>query len=432
MTLKYLDLTGLNTLVSNIKTWVVSKIPTKTSELTNDSNFITSSDLPTNHVTTDATQTVTSQKIWTQYQIFQNGIYNVSTSYTVGTIPTSNITTNYYFAGNANLQFGYCRGVVYKTTGQTSAELTARNKFTNEALDSNGSYINATFTVNLDADGTRWVQFASCSIKNGLTPYATDTYNIGNATNQWLRLYAKFYYYNGTLWGLDQANMWTGGNIFKSASSNLGLQSTTAEVGSTTASSNWIRWLDKNGFQDAYISRDFWNDGGDTLRISISGKRDNSAPSTSGSSVECGIRLDITANGSKSVSPFVSGDTDLGTLTSKWKTLNGINPGGLSLPTTDTSKLVYFSGDITDLTGGLNSKSFAADGWITLMIPNVSGDYIAIDTSIGQVISLSGTGVGDANIACICPTRAGITNRIFCKCSGGSLTAAYVPCEGNV
>ena len=128
-------------------------------------------------------------------------------------------------------------------------------------------------------------------------------------------------------------------------------------------------------------------------------------------------------------SPFAC---DLGNAYNKWKSLNGINPGALSLPTTDTSKLVYFSGEITDLTGGLNSKSFAMDGWITIFMPNVSGDFIAIDTSIGQVISISGTGVGDANIGCICPVRAGVTNRIYCKCSGGSLTAACAPCEGNV
>ena len=156
------------------------------------------------------------QNIWTQPQIFQNNIYLTNTSYTVGTIPTSNITATLFFAGASNYQIGYCRGVVYRTTGQTSAELTARNKFTDGALDPAGSYTNATFTVNLDADGTRWIQFANSSIKNGLIPYATDTYNIGSAANQWLRLFAKFYYYNGTAWGLDQANTWTANNEFTS------------------------------------------------------------------------------------------------------------------------------------------------------------------------------------------------------------------------
>ena len=40
-------------------------IPTKTSDLNNDSGFITSSDIPTNYVTTDTTQEITSEKTFT-------------------------------------------------------------------------------------------------------------------------------------------------------------------------------------------------------------------------------------------------------------------------------------------------------------------------------------------------------------------------------
>ena len=42
--------------------YVTSIIPTTTSQLTNNSGFITSSDLPTNHVTTDTVQTITANK----------------------------------------------------------------------------------------------------------------------------------------------------------------------------------------------------------------------------------------------------------------------------------------------------------------------------------------------------------------------------------
>ena len=45
--MRFLDETGLATLWGNIKTYVASKIPTKTSELTNDSGFVTSDDIPT-------------------------------------------------------------------------------------------------------------------------------------------------------------------------------------------------------------------------------------------------------------------------------------------------------------------------------------------------------------------------------------------------
>ena len=199
---------------------------------------------------------------------------------------------------------------------------------------------------------------------SNIIPTANNAVNLGSSSYQWSSVYAQTYYYNGTAWGLDKANEWTGSNKFKSANSNFGLQSTIAEAGSTTATSNWIYWQDKNGFQDAYISRDVWGDGGDTLRISISGKRSNGAPSTSGASVECGIRLDITANGSKSVRPFDNGSTDLGTSTNKWKSFNGINPGALSLPDYNSTAKVDISGSIIPDQYGNIYYTPPINGWL--------------------------------------------------------------------
>jgi len=48
-------------------------IPTKTSDLTNDSGYITSSDLPTNYVTTDTTQTITGAKTFTNTTVVNLG-----------------------------------------------------------------------------------------------------------------------------------------------------------------------------------------------------------------------------------------------------------------------------------------------------------------------------------------------------------------------
>ena len=42
-----------------------SEIPTKTSQLTNDSDFVTSAAIPTNYVTTDTYQTITGKKVFT-------------------------------------------------------------------------------------------------------------------------------------------------------------------------------------------------------------------------------------------------------------------------------------------------------------------------------------------------------------------------------
>lgn len=52
-----------------------------------------------------------------------------------------------------------------------------------------------------------------CDAEN-LIPAANDAYDLGSSSYQWNNLYAKNYYYNGTAWGLDQNNTWTGVNTF--------------------------------------------------------------------------------------------------------------------------------------------------------------------------------------------------------------------------
>ena len=54
--MKYLDLTGLGEVWANIKSYISSKVPTKTSQLQNDSNYATTSQLPskTSQLTNDS------------------------------------------------------------------------------------------------------------------------------------------------------------------------------------------------------------------------------------------------------------------------------------------------------------------------------------------------------------------------------------------
>lgn len=89
MALKYLNFAGLSTLVSDIKTWVLARIPTKTSEITNDSGFITSSSLPTVN-----NATLTIQKNGTNVQTFTaNASSNKTANITVPT-KTSELTND--------------------------------------------------------------------------------------------------------------------------------------------------------------------------------------------------------------------------------------------------------------------------------------------------------------------------------------------------
>ena len=98
MSLKYLNLTGLSTLVTDIKNWVTARIPTKTSEITNDSGFITSSSLPTVN-----NATLTIQKNGTNVQTFTA---NASSNKTANiTVPTavSELTNDSGFITSSSL-----------------------------------------------------------------------------------------------------------------------------------------------------------------------------------------------------------------------------------------------------------------------------------------------------------------------------------------
>lgn len=70
-------------------------IPTKTSDLTNDSGFITSADLPTNYVTTDTAQTITGLKTFSG-SIKTNTVYNTNSN------PMLQIYNSTIRVGNSN------------------------------------------------------------------------------------------------------------------------------------------------------------------------------------------------------------------------------------------------------------------------------------------------------------------------------------------
>ena len=353
-----------------------------------------------------------------------------------GVIPSANKSSFVWWADKNNNFLGRICSRVH-TDGTTMLWLSSLNYYKNGALDPTGSSATTSLILGVDANAYKFIQ-ANADFR----PDANNISNLGTSTNQWKSVYSQTYYYNGVAWGLDKANEWTGSNKFKSANSNFGLQSTTAEAGSTTATSNWIYWQDKNGFQDAYISRDFWNDGGDTLRISISGKRSNGAPSTSGASVECGIRLDITANGSKSVRPFDNGGTDLGTSTNKWKTLNGINPGALSLP--DASNAISMDTTNVSMDGTYTYLSVSVNGWLYILLKDTTGNT---DGELTFYIGDSGTSSAyakwavnfgcstDGYVRCFIPVLANSRIRVRVNPNGGSptgLTMIIYPCLGNV
>lgn len=123
----------------------------------------------------------------------------------------------------------------------------------------------------------------------------------------------------------------------------------------------------------------------------------------------------------------------LGIPTQKWKTLNGINPGALSLPDLDNG--IDISGYIS--TGSTTNDSYTApaDGYLAIIMSSSSpcGLY-AFDYSKG--IFMHSNSITDSTYNNVCgvfiPVLKNQTMNIVSKVTENIVSAKFFPCLGNV
>lgn len=130
-------------------------------------------------------------------------------------------------------------------------------------------------------------------------------------------------------------------------------------------------------------------------------------------------------DGTSSLIPETSGITDLGSSSNKWKSLNGINPGALSLPDT------YLNLDTTDwnLAGTSFNYVPSIDGWLFINVrPSNNYAYVAIEAA--HMRNNSENTTGRNAMACIA-VRKNVSATITLV--GASIAQArLVSCAGNV
>ena len=122
---------------------------------------------------------------------------------------------------------------------------------------------------------------------------------------------------------------------------------------------------------------------------------------------------------------------NLGTSTDKWATINGINPGALSLP--DLSNGIDISGFITLGTTN-NTYTPPSDGWICMKGRSGSNSGFAI---IQGDLAQSSYNLYDFNSSdrvsfCSLPVKAGVQVEIWLKQVTSLDSAKFYPCLGNV
>lgn len=249
----------------------------------------------------------------------------------------------------------------------------------------------------------------------------------------------------------NSANVWTNTNTFqqnityertnffhRSNNPCYFLTDTGLEKGSlasTTHSAYAGNWQDKNNANLGYMRFVEYDTGKQTAEIRVSNLIKNGALDPTGSTVNCTVNLELQPSGEKSLIPEQNNDINLGTSTNKWKSLNGVNPGALSLPSDSSSVSI----DTTNwnVSGGFgNSYTPASNGWLHINIKDSATNSIFVYASNKYAASIYGNGSQglDGRLALMIPVLSGVTYGIIIKAGSVSeiYTAKFIPCQGNV
>lgn len=133
--------------------------------------------------------------------------------------------------------------------------------------------------------------------------------------------------------------------------------------------------------------------------------------------------------------PIVNGTHNLGTSTNKWKTLNGINPGALSLP--DNSKAINLDTTNWGVSGELNHYAPTINGWLCISVKGgANNGLFLMDTSSGFGQSCYGnaseTVAGRIKVALPVIASRDVLIIIHADSNSDIYEAKLYPCAGNV
>ena len=304
------------------------------------------------------------------------------------------------------------------------------NKYTNGALDPTGTQVYQGVKQVLTSNGVSYFNWSGY-VNNSLYPYTTETFNIGDSTHQWNNLYAKNYYYNGTAWGLDKENVWSNIN-------------------------SYTREICISGDRNAYIAP-MWEGASsglaflnsDATKTFVFGQYTTDANNRKAIDSTKGRLLIRTGerNG-ETVLDFEPRATNaiLGTATNPFKTINGVNPGALSIfnPSASYDPIdIPTSWDTLGASWNTLSVSNLGDGWLCITYNNCSaGDYILVrfgGTSGSSYPSLRFEAVKNSNnkyfIYALFPVAKAFSNiylEMLINSNANLILHHYIPAYGTV
>ena len=207
--MKYLDLTGLGEVWANIKSYISSKVPTKTSQLQNDSNYATTSQLPskTSQLTNDSDFT-TNAKLATKQDTISD-LASIRSGASKGATAVQPSALNNYLPltggaitgniENRSTGDGWKPGFEWMYNDKRFAYI---HPFTDEARSEKSLAIQADTHINLisqilrfsvsKSDGNNTYQNAltfQAKSDGTFNFYSDNPANLGTATNKWKDVY---------------------------------------------------------------------------------------------------------------------------------------------------------------------------------------------------------------------------------------------------
>ena len=283
-------------------------------------------------------------------------------------------------------------------------------------------------------------------LNSNFIPSANNSYDLGSSSYQWNNLYAKNYYYNGVEFQNKFVTLDTGQTITgtKTFSSNILSKNYNYSRGTVPSTSqyNTYAFRDNSNNTTARLLRWFNTDGYNGLTL-----QSWDAQLTTDTSIFFQLQYDYSGNGQatiggnnfKEFDPLTNNSIDLGTSSRKWKTLNGINPGALSLPDLsvykeiDRTGWVYNGTTLNSVLLNAGDTNITSNGWLYVRTNGTtSGDRIGIrlnrdaaeypTTIVGEI--------GFGHIEAFVPVVAGYAAYIFTNKS--PTYVRFYPCLGNV
>ena len=148
------------------------------------------------------------------------------------------------------------------------------------------------------------------------------------------------------------------------------------------------------------------------------------------------VSFNLNKDGTSNLQPEENNQISLGTSSKKWKTFNGLEPSSVFMPS-DRSSRIDISGAFTNTGSGYtNEYDVIANGYIFLNLSAVN--YVmcySLDSSSITNYAQSFSRMNDGQLYVFFPVRKGDKFRSIWYSTGGTVsvtTAYFIPCQGNV